>query len=199
MRWIASSGRRVTSGVLVATMVTLVGCGGTSIRRPLVTDETPLGTPRERVLAWHAENGWCRDEAPHPAADHQEVEWVRPCTGPDRHRLSTMLVFSSGDALELALVTVSVPPPSAVPPRTNVLGRSNRRSGRDLAIDVMEALASELEARHGAPDVSSWTERRWVTRDEVIRLEWKEIVEDTFVVTEQHSPPGPNAVVRAAR
>src|SRR5690606_42079688 len=141
--------------------------------------------------AWHAGNGWCRDEAPHPAADHPAVEWLQPCTGPDRHRISTMLVFSSGDALEHAIVTASVPPPSAVPPRTNVLGRSHHRSGRDLAIDVMDGLASELEARHGAPDVSTWTERWWVTRDELIRLEWQELGEGDFVVSEEHRRPGP--------
>lgn len=59
MRPIGGNGRRLTLGALLATLFTLVGCGGTSLRRPLVTDQTPLGTPREQVAAWHVANNWC--------------------------------------------------------------------------------------------------------------------------------------------
>ncbi len=203
----------MTWGALLATMFTLVGCGGTSLRRSLVTDETPLGTPRHRAITWHLENGWCLDESPHPAMDQ-----LHPCAGPDRHRMRVMLAFSADEALVAAVVTVNVPPPRE--PRPLLLPAAERRttpdgvplaperrtphgfgrhtSSRDVAIDVMDALASELTARYGPPQTSTWTERRWTTRTKNIRLSWRELVEDIFVVIEEHHALGPGTGLASA-
>ncbi|MBZ0230763.1 MAG: hypothetical protein K8M05_00305, partial [Deltaproteobacteria bacterium] len=109
MWWIVPSERRVTWGALLATLVTLVGCGGTSLRRPLVTDETPLGTPRERVVAWYAANAWCRLEESPRWVRKFEHDAFRPCDGPDRHRIRAVMVYGRG-RLHTAVVSVRVPP-----------------------------------------------------------------------------------------
>lgn len=189
MRWIAASARRVSCGVLLATLFTLVGCGGAKpLRRPLVTDETPLGTSRERVVAWHLANGWCRT-APVLNAD---IEAFHPCERPDRDMLWVLLKFSDEDELIGATVTVNVPPPER---RSTLLAGSafwaRARVGsfqhRNAAIRVMEALAGEIDARYGAPSRSSWTERTWFTRTERIQLRWLEVDEYMFIVNEEHS------------
>jgi hypothetical protein len=176
--------------VLLATLFTLVGCGGTPrIRRPLVTDKTPLGTPRERVVAWHHANGWCETAAPVLTA---QVEVFHPCELPDRHMLLVVLAFSADDELVGATVTVHVPPPERP---TNALPGSAFRSTaprgsfdhRHAAVRVMEALATELEARYGAPTTASWTERVWFTRTERIQLRWVAIDDEMFVVNEEHA------------
>lgn len=185
MRSIASSVRRVTCGVFLATRFTLVGCGGTSLRRPLVTDQTPLGSTRAQVVAWHRANGWCQTNFP-PELRRTDVASFRPCDRPDRHRLSVLLAFSRRDELVGAVVTVHVPRPAESVSRTGVLPR--RSSPRDQAINVVEGLAVELEARYGAPLKKSWTERAWATRTELVELRWVEIAEDIFIVTETHQP-----------
>src|SRR6266540_4745289 len=107
MRALASCGAVVTRGAILATLVTLVGCGGSqrALRRPLVTDETPLGTPRAQVVDWHREHGWCADESPHPA-----MAVFRPCDRPNRDQIVVMLAFAN-DKLAAASVYVEAPPP----------------------------------------------------------------------------------------
>ncbi|HUQ08164.1 MAG TPA: hypothetical protein VM261_36970 [Kofleriaceae bacterium] len=196
MWWIKASVRRESDHAVVAvvaTLFTLVGCGGTSLRRPLVTDATPLGTSREQVLAWHRDHGWCPAPLPPEVRAPAEIVFMRPCDEPDRYERDVALVFTKDDHLAQALVTVSVPDTvvrrSAWEPRGATEHRLHGNiERRNVAIDIMDGLADELEARYGAPDVSTWTERTWATRNEYIRLAWNEIVDGRFVVTEEHHP-----------
>jgi hypothetical protein len=191
MRAIASCDRRVTLGTLLAMLVTLVGCGATraNLRRPLVTDETPLGMSRAQVVDWHREHGWCADYSPHPAMDV-----FRPCDRPNRDRMFVLLAFKD-DRLAAATVNVTAPPPGQQPTGFPAPFTQARRSiffgepaRRQVAIDIMDALAAELEARYGAPTYASWTERRWQRADETVRIYWMELVGD-YVVIEVHESP----------
>lgn len=202
MRAIASSMQRVIGGAFLAVLVTLVGCGGTSLRRPLVTDETPLGTPESEVRAWYAKNGWCARTKPARWGD--KVLLYQPCAGPDRARIATVLRFKDDGSLYAAWVYAKVPrdeapasgPPydphrSGIPAKPigvryepgssadreieplvhrrplNSYGSGDRR---DLAIELLEALAFEIEARHGDGDQRSPGLRSWKTRREWILL-----------------------------
>jgi hypothetical protein len=195
MRLFATSVWRVTRAAVavVATLFTLVGCGGTSLRRPLVTDETPLGTPREEVRSWYALNGWCEESRPIPTT--RDVVMYRPCGGEDRRRIATVLRFAEDGTLYAAWVYAKVPSPDSTPIRidmpqtmkvysgpisirerpmspymqTDASVRRPRPEERDEASEqLVDALAMEIEARHGkgeevAPFVRSWkTEREWI-------------------------------------
>jgi hypothetical protein len=193
MRWIATRVRRVTCGVFLATLFTLVGCGGTSLRRPLVTDQTPLGTPREQVRAWHRANGWCGPAEP------QRIEIYRPCDGPDRRRVATQLVFDSEDRLIFAAVFAKVPrggasargehvyyskAPQPAPstryepgpasdrvarePRASVIRYERSEERGDLAGELLDALAFEIVARHGEGQEPAPGLRMWKTTGESI-------------------------------
>lgn len=107
-----------------------------------------------------------------------------------------MLTFSSDDELEAAIVTVAVPPPHAA--HGGYDGPGAYWIHRDSAIDVMNALAAELTARYGSPHVETWTERRWTTRAENIRMSWREPADGMFVVIEEHRGVGPSAGLAAA-
>jgi hypothetical protein len=211
MRTIASSIQRVMGGVFLAVLVTLVGCGGTSLRRPLVTDQTPIGTPEAEVRAWYAKNGWCADAKPARWGD--KVLFYRPCTGADRQRVATVLRFKEDGTLYAAWVYARVPPGAAPgrpsgpissgdpSPKIGVRhepGSAGERPARsplrrppdrsyeapsDPAIELVDALAFEIEARHGDGEAYSPEVRAWNTRRETIML----YVQEGWVV-EAHWP-----------
>lgn len=191
MRALASCGAVVTRSAILATLVTLVGCGGSqaALHRPLVTDQTPLGTPRGQVVDWHHEHGWCATDAPRPT-----VLIFRPCDRPNRDQMFVLLAFAD-DKLVAAAVNVTAPPPGQTPTGFPAPFTQARRSvfhgepaRRQVAIDIMNALAVELTSRYGSPTYSSWTERRWQRASETVRLSWTEIVGE-YLVTEVHELP----------
>jgi hypothetical protein len=186
MRALASCGAVVTRSAILATLVTLVGCGGSqaALRRPLVTDQTPLGTPRAQVVDWHREHGWCADDSPHPA-----MLVFRPCDRPNRDQMFVMLAFAD-DSLSAAIVSIFAPPPTA--PRRSLpapFPPPRRKTERDVALDIMDALAVELAARYGPPTQSSWTEKRWERPGESIRLSWVDLGAEMYMVSEAHETP----------
>jgi hypothetical protein len=221
MRALASCGAVVTRSAILATLVTLVGCGGSqaNLRRPLVTDQTPLGAPRATVDVWYAENGWCggRREAPGWQARGIVVEQYSPCKGPDHRRITALLFFDRDERLAMASVYVLVPPddspateeplyfgvaapaigvryePGSVRerPRREALRRRPRevhrdRSSSDMGLAVLDALAFEIEARHGEGERPAPVLRWWTTNREVIYMH----VEGPWVI-ETHARKSP--------
>jgi len=193
----AASSAWITRGALAAAVVALVACGGASLRRSLVTDQTPLGSTRAHVRAWFAANGWCGGAAPGRwKSDDRDV--YRPCSGPDRHRIVTDLWFAR-DRLFFAWVYVRVPsdespsttpiwfgvgapstvsyepgsgsePPSRPPGRRPMRDSDDSRVSAEMAAALIDALSVEIEARYGKPCQREPMRRVWKTRRESIYM-----------------------------
>jgi len=155
--------------VLAVAFVTACGASAVKVRRPLVTDKTPLGTKAGLVECWFAAHGWCVDKR-----DEDRVR-ARLCD-PTAPVLFTVLTFRDG-VLVQADVAVPVGPaqqgalmpyPSVSSPGPHQL---RSRSGDD-ANGLLDALAFELETRYGTPVDSGGHEPRltWVTGQERIVL-----------------------------
>jgi hypothetical protein len=196
-----SCGAVVTRSAIVATLVTLVGCGGSqaALRRPLVTDQTPLGTPRDQVRAWYAAHDWCPDTSELVVAPRGPHDLVHPCNGPDQFRIRTALTYDRDARLAMAWVYVLVPEDRssrAVPswprvgpqlstrfepgPGADARSRAPLRAPPDRVYEprtsdemsdrVFEALAVELRARYGDPHSTRNGVPEWRYRREAIYL-----------------------------
>jgi hypothetical protein len=202
MRALASCGAVVTRSAILATLVTLVGCGGSqsALRRPLVTDQTPLGTPRDQVRAWYAAHDWCVDRSESVWVPRVPHELMHPCKGLDQHRIRTALFYDRDARLSMAWVFVLVPedrsphstplssrvgPPLSVRyepgPGADERSRAPLRVPPDRDYDesrtsvemsdaLFDALAVELRARYGQARTTPYGVPVWKSRREDVSL-----------------------------
>lgn len=128
----------------VLPLLVVVGCAGArpTVRRPLVTDATPLGTTTDATVQWFQHHGWCFDVVERDRARAHYCHPGRP--------VIAVLGFRDGHLARAAV-------------RYRVAG--------DL-FDTAAGLADELERRHGRPDDRSGVEPMlvWTTSAERIVL-----------------------------
>jgi hypothetical protein len=176
---------------LALLALSVAACSSTvrpaELRRPLVTDQTPLGMGAVDAARWFAGNGWCVDD--HDGA----IVRVRLCdrTLPpvwteltfDGGRLVRAEVFVSRGPGRQRLVRLAPPnlPPRSQEPRIGVQyepgpGHGPYDRGPSYVTDddtdeLLDALAVELEARYGQPRESgSGRTRTWFVGGEYIVL-----------------------------
>ncbi len=162
----------MTGRRLILLAMTAVSCGASNpnVRRPLVTDQTPLGTNARDVMTWFRLHGWC-------FAEPVDTRVRARLCGHDQAAVSALLTFRD-DVLAQVDVLVPVGPGrtgALMPYRSGSPGSTNLVAHRDdVANELVDALAYELEARYGKPTAAGGPGLTWITDREriVLYLEW---------------------------
>ncbi len=159
-------------GSLILFAMTAVSCGASNpnVRRPLVTDQTPLGTDSRAVMRWFGSHGWC-------FAEPEDARVRARLCDHDQPAVSALLTFRD-DVLAQVDVLVPVGPArtgAPMPYRAGSPGSPDLVERRDDdAGALVDALAHELEARYGKPSAAGGPGLTWTTDREriVLYLEW---------------------------
>lgn len=164
----------------MASLIALaLACGplDRSYRRPLVTDETPLGATRAQVKAWSLDHDWCAART-WDDSDEYVTCTPRAYEGREDDRIHSFFRFEGGALTATAVyapvacthagcslpigVSTSLEGPPFIAFDGGLVARPTEAGrGAALAIQMpgdqrrlIEAMRTELVARHGAPD---WT------------------------------------------
>lgn len=164
--------------LLFAALAVTVGCATTqdSVRRVLVTDVIHPGAERPQVRAWHLDHDWCERRI-WDSTDEYQVCDPRPYLNPSTRAMYSLFRYRDG---RLSAIALFVPVPCRMTGFCDhLLARTTNqrdqpiidfkaglvddlaRVGREGAPEtddrltmqrrLFDALAVELEARHGQP------------------------------------------------
>lgn len=175
-------------------MAMLVACASSKpARRTLVTDHQPLGSDRATVTAWYEAHGWCGK------TDAARTIYRR-CEG-KAEPYEIQLGFDADEHLITVEARYPIagrpnPPPTDRPgtsPPADMPSSFNNRSSGPHPVDARFLdLAAELEARHGAPALTTSRGKLWRLPDHEIEVF---IAPSRWFVVERHSRmPGSGGV-----
>ena len=185
----------VAAKIAVACIAVASACAPINhdVRRPLVTDQTPLGMTRADVKAWHLAHGWCVGRT-WPSSDEYETCLPYGDAGTSSPPIRSLFHFE-GDVMVSAAVyapvscgrvclqvdvhTSNAGPPFVVFDQGLVATPTTAGQSSPLEVEVpadqhraLDAMRVELTARYGEP---AWinptgTAMQWSSSHETIGL-----------------------------